>query len=536
MITAGIFDFSTMIGVCVCNIPNVKERVIYPWIDQMGLIWRWKCIEGSKKDISADSFTPGTHAGAWARETEEGTRKGVWVRDTGVGSVALSAGWMFLIYNLFVTTETMLLKTKLNMPVLRESLVPRRRLVDQLNADLWTEDGFIRKLTLISAPAGYGKTTAAVEWLSEHKGQVLWLSLDEDDNDPARFITYLATVFQELDAGIGRQTLQMMRSPAPPAGEILITALINDIALVQSPVILALDDYHFIQTAKIHEMVSFFLEHQPIHLHQVVLTREDPLLPVSRMLSRGQAIEIRQEDLRFTSRESEEFLGQKMGVKLAKVDMEALRRRTEGWAAGLQFAALSLQGHPDIQNYVQQFTGSNRYILDYLFEEVLNKQPAAVQDFLVRTSILDQLTAELCDVIAEREESQKVLEALERSNLFIVPLDFSREWYRYHRLFRDLLRHRLQIHEPALEIGLHLKASEWYEAHGMQAEAVQHALLAKEWSRAGGLVLDLSNRMMKKGEIVTLLGWFKQFPDEVMRSNPGAVPGIYLGADPDGAE
>jgi LuxR family maltose regulon positive regulatory protein len=414
----------------------------------------------------------------------------------------------------------MLLKTKLNMPVLRDSLIQRQRLVDQLNFDLWTEEGFARKLTLISAPAGYGKTTAAVEWLSEYPGRKLWLSLDEDDNDPARFIAYLVAAFQEVDANIGSRTMQMAQSPEPPAVETLITALINDIAGIQSSLILALDDYHFIQTPKIHEMVGYFLEHQPNHLHQVVLTREDPLLPVSRLLSRGQALEIRQEDLRFTSAESSEFLGQTMGVKLPRNEMEALQRRTEGWVAGLQFAALSLQGHPDQDKYVQQFTGSNRYILDYLFEEVFNRQPAAVQEFLVRTSILNQLTAELCDAVVEREESQEVLMTIERGNLFIVPLDLSREWYRYHRLFRDLLRHQLQIHEQSLEASLHLRASEWYEAHGMQAEAVQHALLAKEWIRAGELVLGVSNRMIKQGEIVTLLGWFKQFPEQVMRRNP----------------
>ena len=412
------------------------------------------------------------------------------------------------------------MKTKLNMPVLGESLIHRQRLVDQLNSDLLAEGGFARKLTLISAPAGYGKTTAAVEWLSDARGQVLWLSLDEDDNDPARFIAYLVAAFQEVDAGIGTQTMQMMQSPQPPAVETLITALINDLTVLKTPLMLALDDYHFIQTAKIHEMVSYFLEHQPNHVHQVVLTREDPLLPVSRMLARGQALEIRQEDLRFTSSESADFLGQKMGVKLTKTDMEALQRRTEGWAAGLQFAALSMQGNPDLQNYVQQFTGSNRYILDYLFEEVFNRQTAAVQEFMMNTSILNQLTAELCDAIVERENSQQVLLELEKGNLFIVPLDLSREWYRYHRLFRDLLRHRLQIHEPSQEAELHLKSSEWYEEHGMPAEAVQHALMAKEWSRAGDLVLGLSNRMMKQGEIVTLMGWFKQFPEVVMRGNP----------------
>jgi LuxR family maltose regulon positive regulatory protein len=406
------------------------------------------------------------------------------------------------------------------MPVLRESVVRRQRLIDQLNADLWTEEGFARKLTLISAPAGYGKTTSAVEWLGDFPGRVLWLSLGEEDNDPARFIAYLVAALQTVERDVGAQTMKMILSPQPPALEALITPLINEIAGIRSPLILTLDDYHLIQTPRIHAMVSYILEHQPNHLHQVVLTREDPLLPVSRLLSRGQAIEIRQEDLRFTSRESADFLGRTMGVKLPQADIEALQRRTEGWAAGLQFAALSLQGRPNPQNFVHFFTGSNRYILDYLFEEVFNQQTDLIQDFLVRTSILNQLNADLCNAVVEQEECQEMLVSLEKANLFIVPLDLSRDWYRYHRLFRDLLQHRLRLREPSLESGLHLKASQWYQSKNMQAEAVQHALSAKAWDRAGDLALGASNRLMKQGEIQTLISWFQQFPEDFLRKKP----------------
>jgi LuxR family maltose regulon positive regulatory protein len=416
--------------------------------------------------------------------------------------------------------EDLLLKTKLNMPVSRGNVVIRQRLINQLNAGLWAADGFARRLTLVSAPAGFGKTTAAMEWLLSLDVQVLWLSLDEEDNDPVRFMTYLVAAFQQVDTDIGTRTLEMLQSPQPPQAETLITLLINDLTGKPTPIILTLDDYHFIQNPLIHELVSFLLEHQPAQIHQVILTREDPLLPVSRLLSRGQASELRQDDLRFTPGETADFLNRTMGIKLSREDVDALQRRTEGWVAGLQLAALSMQGQADLHNFVKFFAGSNRYILDYLFEEVFTRQTADVQEFLVRTSILNQLTAELCDEVAERSDSQDLLESLERSNLFIVPLDLSREWYRYHRLFRDLLRHRLHIREEEVETHLHLRASIWYEAHGFQSDAVHHALAAKEWDRASELLLSTSDRMIKQGEIVTLLGWFAQFPDEVLRADP----------------
>jgi len=312
----------------------------------------------------------------------------------------------------------------------------------------------------------------------------------------------------------------MLQSPQPPQAETLITLLINDLARKQELLILALDDYHFIQNPLIHELVTFLLEHQPAQIHQVILTREDPLLPVSRLLSRGQASEVRQDDLRFTADETGVFFHRTMGIKLARDDIDALHRRTEGWVAGLQLAALSMQGQDDLHNFVKYFAGSNRYILDYLFEEVFTCQTADVQEFLVRTSVLNQLTAELCDEVAVRSDSQELLESLERTNLFIVPLDLSREWYRYHRLFRDLLRHSMQIRADVNETDLHLRASKWYMEHGLNSDAVHHALAASEWVLASDLILDLSDRMMKRGEIVTLLGWFTKFPDELMRADP----------------
>jgi len=416
--------------------------------------------------------------------------------------------------------ENLLLKTKLNMPQTRKSLVRRQRLLDQLNADLWFADFFARRLTLISAPAGFGKTTLAMEWLTDLDSQVLWLSLEEEDNDPARFLTYLVAAFQQADAEIGTRSIQMLQSQQPPQSETLITALINDLAEKKMLLILTLDDYHLIQNPMVHEMVGFLLEHQPAQVHQVILTREDPLLPVSRLLSRGQAKEIRQDDLRFTRGETAEYLKQALGVKLTSDDIDALQRRTEGWVVGLQFAALSLQGHPDRHNFVKYFAGSNRYILDYLFEEVFTRQTVDMQDFLIRTSILNQLTADLCDTVVTRGDSRELLESLEKANLFIVPLDLSREWYRYHRLFRDLLRHRLQIRGNVEVTTLHLRASKWYEANDFHPDAVHHALAAKEWGQARDLLLGISEEMLKRGEIVTLLGWLAQFPNKVLRADP----------------
>ena len=414
-----------------------------------------------------------------------------------------------------------LLKTKLNMPVLRESIVRRPRLIEKLNTDLEAGDGFSRKLTLISAPAGYGKTTVAIKWLAGLEPKALWLSLEEEDNDPVRFMAYLVAAFQQADENIGIRSLEMLQSPQPPQAEAFTTYLINDLSQNPAPLILALDDYHYIQNPMIHQLVSFLLEHQPAHLHQVIMTREDPLLPVSRLLSRSQARELRQDDLRFTAAETTDFLKRTMGLNLIEEDMRALQRRTEGWIAGLQLAALSMQGQADVHSFIEYFSGSNRYILDYLFEEVFAQQTTEVQEFLMRTSILNQLRIDLCDYVVEQSDSSKLLKSLERANLFILPMDPAREWYRYHRLFRDLLRHRMRVRQGEEEAQLHLRACDWYQAHGMKSDAVQHALSAGDWDRASELVLDASELMMKEGKIVTLLGWFKQFPDSFVRANPG---------------
>jgi len=416
--------------------------------------------------------------------------------------------------------EHLLLKTKLNIPVTRGKLVVRQRLIDQLNDDLSLADRFARKLTLVSAPAGFGKTTLVAVWLAGVQYRTAWLSLDEGDNDPARFMAGLLAALRQIHADSGNATQAMLQSPQPPPAETLITALINDLAIVAYPFILVLDDYHIIQNPLVHHMVSFFLEHQPSQMHQVILTREDPLLPITRLRSRGQAGEVRQENLSFTLSETAEFFRQIMGLDLAQADIEALWRRSEGWVVGLQLAAFSMQGYSNQHDFVESFTGSNRYVLDYLFEEVFSRQPADTQDFLIKTSILDRLSGELCDAVVGRIDSQNLLEALERSNLFIVPLDQSREWYRYHHLFGELLHHRLRMQGDTLEARLHQRASEWLEVHSFQTEAVQHALAARDWERAGALIHNLSGTMLNLGEVVTLLAWFKRFPETFIRADP----------------
>jgi LuxR family maltose regulon positive regulatory protein len=408
-----------------------------------------------------------------------------------------------------------LLRTKLYVPPVRPELVPRPRLIEQLNP------GLQRKLTLISAPAGFGKTTLVTEWLASAQRPFTWLSLDENDNEPARFLTYLVVALQRIGPTIGQAAQAMLQAPQRPPPESLLTTLINDIATTSQPFVLVLDDYHLIHTLPVHLQLTFLLEHQPTQMHLVIVTREDPPLPLSRWRAGGQMVEIRQADLKFTEEETADFLRRVMGLQLSPADVAALHRRTEGWIAGLQLAALSMRGHDDVREFVESFTGSHRYILDYLIEEVFQRQPADVQDFLLKTSILDRFTAPLCDAVTERDDSRQVLPGLEQANLFIVPLDASRQWYRYHRLFADLLRHRLQTAGPQdLVPLLHKRASQWYEAAGFPADAVHHTLAASDWERAATLIHNATETMLKRGEITTLLGWFQALPDEVVRAQP----------------
>lgn len=432
---------------------------------------------------------------------------------------------------------TPLLTTKFYFPPLRQNLVRRPRLMNRLNADLWHEGGFLRKLTLVSASAGYGKTTLIADWLRSVESRVIWLSLDEDDNDPARFFMCLIAALQQVAADIGASAQALLQSPQPPPPETLLTALINEIAALPDPFILVLDDFHSIHTPSIHQQLTFLLEHQPPQMHLVILTREDPPLPLHRFRAGGLVLEIRQDDLRFTSEEAAYFLQIVMGFDLSSDQIAALTRRTEGWVVGLQLAGLSLQGRTDAQSFVQSFTGSNRFILDYLFEEIFQRQTPTVQAFLLSTSILTRFCTSLCDaVFVERTaresreytddyssypfSTRSILEYLERANLFIFPLDQERTWYRFHRLFAELLRHQLRLRGEPPEALLHQRASRWYWEHGFSAEAVHHSLAAADWEQAAEQIFASSDSMLKRGEFITLVNWYARLPAEIVSAQP----------------
>lgn len=420
----------------------------------------------------------------------------------------------------------LLLQTKLQPPPTRSELVARPALHARLDACLSEDGKFPFKLTLLSAPAGYGKTTLAAAWLQTAGDPLAWISLDEEDNDPARFLAYLLAGMQRIAPQLGEGISQMLAAPQPPPIQIVLTVLLNQIAGYASPCILALDDYHVITTPAIHQQVDFLLDHLPSNLHMVILTRVDPPLPLHRLRARGQINEFRQDDLRFSAQETTDFLQSQMGIDLDAGQVSALQRRTEGWVAGLQLAALAMQSQVNtspssgLETFLNAFTDSNRYILDYLFEEVFQAQPEAIQSFLLHTAVLNRFTADLCDAVAGISNSRQILEALENANLFIVSLDQTRRWYRYHRLFSDLLRHRLQIQEPEARQSLHQRAAAWFEAQGALSEAVHHALAAQDWETIRRLIGQVDDELLRNGEIATLLRWFAQIPPAIIHDHP----------------
>jgi LuxR family maltose regulon positive regulatory protein len=409
-----------------------------------------------------------------------------------------------------------LLQTKLYIPPTRPELVPRPRLTERLNA------GLHRKLTLISAPAGFGKTTLLSEWVAGCGRPVAWVSLDKDDNDPTRFWAYCIAALQTVRADIGEAALAVLHSPRPPSIDATLTTLINEIAAIPDGFALVLDDYHVIEAQLIHDALATLLDHLPPQMHLVIATRADPPLPLSRLRGRGQLIELRTADLRFTPDEAAAFLNARVGLGLSAEDVAALETRTEGWIVGLQMAALWLQGRDSerITHLVSAFTGNHRYILDYLTDEVLLQQPESVRTFLLQTAILDRLTGPLCDAVTGRASGQEMLERLDAANLFIIPLDDERRWYRYHHLLADLLRKRLSQTQPDLLPELHRRASEWYEKNELIAEAVSYALAAGDVELVAHLVGTNALAMMEHGELTTLKRWLDALPDEVVHSHP----------------
>ena len=420
-----------------------------------------------------------------------------------------------------------LLTTKLYIPPIRSELVSRPRLIERVNA------GLNNKLTLVSAPAGFGKTTLVCEWvqamsIAAAPAAIGWLSLDEGDNDPTRFLTYFVAALNHTEPTIGEKELGLLQSPQPPPIEVILISLINEISIISNRIILILDDYHMIEASPIHDALTFLFEHLPAQLHLVITTREDPPIPLSRLRARGQLTELRAADLRFSSEETTEFLDQVMGLDLSSEDIVALENRTEGWIAGLQLAAISMQGRTDVSGFIQSFAGSHHFILDYLIEEVLDRQSDNVQIFLLQTAILDQLTGDLCDAVRfgtsetpgspcgtdDQRNGQAILEMLERTNLFIVPLDSERRWYRYHHLFANLLRQRLHQTQAKQIPTLRIRASVWYEQHGFIDEAIEYAMRAEHFERAAQLIDSAAEVTWARGEDIKLRRWLDALPLE----------------------
>ena len=420
-----------------------------------------------------------------------------------------------------------LLATKLFIPTIRPELVSRPRLIEQLN------HGLHCRVILVSAPAGFGKTTLVGDWAgninkihekeSQAEYRIAWLSLDESDNDLTRFLTYFIAALNQIkgiEATFGKGVMNMLRSPQLPPVENILTSLINEIAASPDQIIFILDDYHLIDAQPIHDALSFLLENIPPQMHLVIATREDPLLPLSRLRTRCQLTELRAIDLRFTNSEAAEFLNMVMGLNLSAKDIAALERRTEGWIAGLQLAAISLQGKEETSQLIKSFSGSHRLVLDYLIEEVIDQQPKSIQTFLLQTSILNRLTGSLCDALTGQDNSQQILESLDRANLFIVPLDENRHWYRYHHLFADLLRQRLHQKYPEQISKLHQLASEWYEQDSLWSEAIHHAFASEDLERVADLIELVWIPMNTSYRSVTWLGWAKILPDELVSHRP----------------
>lgn len=427
--------------------------------------------------------------------------------------------------------STPILTTKLFAPPAPQRVVLRPKLIERLNNALKRSPAF----TLISAPAGFGKTTLASEWAAACERRVAWLSLDEGDNDPRRFLGYVVAALRTISPDVGGATLAMLQSPQPSTPQAILTTLLNEISTIPENFAFVLDDYHVIDAQPVDYALASLIEHLPSRMHLVITTREDPQLPLARLRSTGRLTELRITDLRFTNSEAAEFLNQVMGLSLSAEDIAALEARTEGWIAGLQLAAISMQGHPDVTSFIKSFTGSHHFVMDYLVEEVLQRQSEAVQTFLLRTSILDRLCGPLCDAVLldASASGQRTLEYLEHANLFIIALDNERRWYRYHHLFADLLRQRLRQSDssPANEresksTEYHRRASAWYEENELELEAFQHATAASDFERAERLIEGKGMPLHFRGAVAPVLNWLESLPATVLADRPSLLTAL----------
>ncbi|MCE1252605.1 MAG: LuxR C-terminal-related transcriptional regulator [Anaerolineae bacterium] len=429
--------------------------------------------------------------------------------------------------------STLLLSTKLFIPPLRSQSVPRPRLIEKINEGV----RYGRRLILISAPAGFGKTSLVSQWIAQTDLNVTWLGLDEGDSDPQRFWHYMAAAFQQIDPHLASGLSSGLQSPQPPPLLSLITSLINDLSQLTRPVMLVLDDYHLLDSAlspdetptggnsrQVHDTFNFFIDHLPAAVHLMVCTRSDPPLQLSRRRGRGELCELRAGDLRFDTSETEALLNDTLNLSLSGSDIEALEQRTEGWIAGLQLAGLSLENISDKHTFINTFSGNDRYVADYLLEEVLSRQPLFIQQFLLKTAGLNRLCASLCDYVTGGDNSQNILSALEHSNLFLFPLDNRREWFRYHHLFASLLHQRLLQNEGKQSaFVLQLKAIEWFEQNGFQIEALELALAASEMDRAAHLLAQNAKNLFVTGQLNALLNWGSRLPNALLKQHPDLI-------------
>src|SRR5256714_1787570 len=410
-----------------------------------------------------------------------------------------------------------LLVTKFTIPPVRSVLLQRSHLLTVL------DQSRSFPLTLLSASAGFGKTTLLSAWANQSTSQIAWLTLDEQDNDPTRFWAYVIAALRHSGyrlSTVGEAALAMLQSPQPPLLTGALTSLINELAAFRQETALILDDYHLIREQAIHESLQFLLDHFSPCLHLLLASRGDPPLSLSRLRARGQVVEIRDTDLRLSGEEAAGFLTQVMGLALSEEDMRRLETRTEGWIAGLQLAALSMRRHTDASAFIQAFTGSHRFILDYVQEEILEPLPQVQQRFLLHTSVLDRMNADLCQALTGEQASQQMLESLERANLFLIPLDEERHWYRFHTLFREVLVARLQATQPEQVVRLHREAALWYQHQQWPHEAIPHALATQDFLFVAELLEDYVERLYLQGELKTLLAWIKLLPQEVLRAHP----------------
>jgi LuxR family transcriptional regulator, maltose regulon positive regulatory protein len=407
-----------------------------------------------------------------------------------------------------------IIATKINVPPPRTGLVARPRLLALL------DEAAARGLALVAAPAGFGKSTLVAEWLRQTRRPAAWLAIDRHDNDPARFLAYLVRALQPLAPEVGASVLAALGTPQPAEVRALVSQLINDLAAAPSPITLVLDDWHLIDDDQVTLGLQTLVEYQPPQLSLVVITREDPALPLARLRSRGQLGEVRAADLRFNALEAAEFLRHSARLELAEADVAALEQRTEGWIAGLHLAALSMRGAPDPAGFIQAFTGSHRYVLDYLLEEVFARQPAQIQEFLLDSAWLERLSAELCDAALGRAGSAALLEQVEAAGLFLRPLDEARHWYRYHRLFAEALQARQQRQQPQRAAEIHRRAAAWFQAAGWLVDAVEHARQSGDAAHHLALVEQHAFRVMGRGELGLAARWLSDLPEAALRQSP----------------